>query len=81
MPLGSWEEGKKHKQKTNMFAFIFQITIYAGTNEHSERGSYCIIVGEDVKLHAEWKEQKGDSVQQSKLFLWRLPERHHCWFI
>lgn len=41
---------KKHKQKTNMFAFIFQITIYAGTNEHSERGSYCIMVGKDLGL-------------------------------
>lgn len=32
-----------------MFAFIFQITIYAGTNEHSESGSHCIRVGEDGK--------------------------------
>lgn len=36
-----------------MFALIFQITIYASTNEHSERGPYCMIVGEDVKIHAE----------------------------
>lgn len=59
-----------------MFAFIFQITIYAGTNEHSERGSYCIIVAEDVKIHADWKEQKEDGMHQSKLFRWRLPECH-----
>lgn len=36
-----------------MFAFIFQITIYASTNEHSERGPYCIVMSEDVKIHAE----------------------------
>lgn len=36
-----------------MFALIFQITIYARTNEHSERAPYCAIVGEDVKIYAE----------------------------
>lgn len=76
MPLGSWKE-EKTQTKTNMFAFIFQITIYARTNEHSERGSYGIIVGEDVKIHADWKEQKEDSVQQIELFQWHLPECHH----
>ena len=32
-----------------MFAFIFQITIYARTNEHSERGSYGSTVRERCK--------------------------------
>lgn len=43
-----WGGGEKiHKQKTNMFALIFQITIYASTNEDSERGPCWMRAGED----------------------------------
>lgn len=59
-----------------MFAFIFQITIYACTNEHSENGWYCIILGEDVQIRVARKEQKEDGVRQIGLLLRRSPECH-----
>lgn len=64
-----------------MFAFIFQITIYACTNEHSENGWYCIILGKDVQIRVARKEQKEDGVRQIGLFLRRSPEcQLACWF-
>lgn len=59
MPLGS-RESEKHKQKPNMFAFIFQITTDAGTNEHSESRWY-LVVG-DVKIGAAVRRTKGKYV-------------------
>lgn len=59
-----------------MFAFIFQITIYACTNEHSENGWYCIILGEDVQIRVARKEQKEDGVRQIGLLLRLSPECH-----
>lgn len=47
--MGSQARKKKQKQKTNMFAFISQITIYAGTNEHSEEISVCVRAFRDRK--------------------------------
>lgn len=63
-----------------MFAFIFQITIYARTNEHSENGCYCITLGEDVQIRVAWEEQKEVVVTQIGLLLRRSPGCHlACW--
>lgn len=61
---GGWGGGgeKIHKQKTNMFALIFQITIYASTNEDSERGPCWMRAGEDggrFMLRKRTKKKKG----------------------
>lgn len=45
-----------------MFAFIFQITIYASTNEHSERGSYGFTVRERCKDSRWLKKNKRETV-------------------
>lgn len=64
---------KKQKQKTNMFAFISQITIYAGTNEHSEEISVCVRVFRDVKNYP----RKKNRWAEGRLFyrdavMWRI---------
>lgn len=45
-----------------MFAFIFQITIYASTNEHSERGSYGFTVRERCKDSRWLKKNRRETV-------------------